>query len=199
MDRRKIVCFGDSNTYGYDPRGFLGMRYATEARWTTILQKRLSAEYRVIEEGQNGRMLPQLPRDLYVLEQMVNGLSDTDILVIMLGTNDLFLTDHPDAAVPVEKMKRIIQWYKKTNAPYQLLIVGPVLISAQDVSLEMYHQQNIQMNDGYQALCNEYAIFYVDAGTWNIPLAYDGVHFLEEGHRLFAEEMEKVIREINPK
>ena len=50
---KTIVCFGDSNTWGYSPSG-LG-RYPFEKRWTSILQKELGADYFVIPEGLNGR------------------------------------------------------------------------------------------------------------------------------------------------
>ena len=32
-----IICFGDSNTYGYDPRSYLGDRYDPDSRWVDIL------------------------------------------------------------------------------------------------------------------------------------------------------------------
>ena len=48
-----ILCYGDSNTYGYNPVN--GLRYPKEVRWTGVLQKMLGEEYAVIEEGCNGR------------------------------------------------------------------------------------------------------------------------------------------------
>ena len=40
----KIICFGDSNTYGYDPRSFFGDRYPAESRWVDILARKLDCE-----------------------------------------------------------------------------------------------------------------------------------------------------------
>jgi len=34
---KRILCFGDSNTYGYDPRSFFGDRYDAQNRWTDLL------------------------------------------------------------------------------------------------------------------------------------------------------------------
>ena len=48
-----IICYGDSNTYGYNPEN--GFRYEYEERWTTILQKELKDSAIVIPEGLNGR------------------------------------------------------------------------------------------------------------------------------------------------
>jgi len=45
---KNILCYGDSNTYGYNPEN--GQRYDYNIRWTGILQNLLGLEYRVIEE-----------------------------------------------------------------------------------------------------------------------------------------------------
>ena len=47
-----ILCYGDSNTYGYNPVN--GLRYPKDVRWTGVLQKLLGEQYAVIEEGCNG-------------------------------------------------------------------------------------------------------------------------------------------------
>lgn len=49
---KRILCFGDSNTWGYD--GQTGLRFAEDVRWTGVLQSLLGPEYTVLEEGQNG-------------------------------------------------------------------------------------------------------------------------------------------------
>ena len=54
-----VVCFGDSNTYGYDPRSLLGERYPKSVRWTGILDS--SGSWSVTCCGQNGREIPTLP------------------------------------------------------------------------------------------------------------------------------------------
>ena len=55
----RIVCFGDSNTYGYDPRGYFGDRYDVEDRWTDLLSKQTG--YEVINAGANGREIFRNP------------------------------------------------------------------------------------------------------------------------------------------
>lgn len=51
--KKRILCFGDSNTWGYD--GQTGLRFDEDTRWTSLLQSLLGPEYAVLEEGQNGR------------------------------------------------------------------------------------------------------------------------------------------------
>ena len=57
----KLWCFGDSNTYGYDPCGFFGGRYA--APWPELLAGKTG--FQVINDGKNGRMMAGLLHDLY--------------------------------------------------------------------------------------------------------------------------------------
>ena len=48
-----IVAYGDSNTWGYDPAA--GARFPAGVRWTGVMSAALGADFRVIEEGLNGR------------------------------------------------------------------------------------------------------------------------------------------------
>ncbi|MEZ5476212.1 MAG: hypothetical protein R3E95_01535 [Thiolinea sp.] len=49
----RILCFGDSNTWGYEPA--TGERYDRDTRWPTVMATALGAGYEVVEEGMNGR------------------------------------------------------------------------------------------------------------------------------------------------
>ena len=91
----KIVCFGDSNTFGYDARALLDDRYPPEYRWVDILKKR--SGWNVINQGLNGREIPPCS---------VNVAADTDLLIIMLGTNDLLQGN--DSSTVAKKMERFL-------------------------------------------------------------------------------------------
>ena len=82
----KVLCYGDSNTYGYDPRGFFGGRYPKESRWVDILVQRTGWEIR--NEGQNGREIPSRPFQYQRAGELLTQ-SAPDVFAIMLGTNDL--------------------------------------------------------------------------------------------------------------
>ena len=53
MEQKNILCFGDSNTHGYNSK--TGGRFGVEERWTKLLQKKMGEEYYIIEEGLSGR------------------------------------------------------------------------------------------------------------------------------------------------
>lgn len=90
--KTSILCFGDSNTYGYNPKS--GQRYPDYLRWTEVLQKRLGPDFKVINAGLNGRTAAasflgdEWRSGLYAIEPVLAGNCPVDILVIMLGTND---------------------------------------------------------------------------------------------------------------
>ena len=91
----KIVCFGDSNTYGYDPRSWLGGRYDVDSRWVDILASETGWEVRNM--GENGREIPRSVPDLP---------ADTNLLIFMLGTNDLLQGCSPEQAAG--KLKHVL-------------------------------------------------------------------------------------------
>ena len=77
----RIVCFGDSNTYGYDPRSYLGGRYPESVRWTG----RLKAEgWEISNEGENGRSIPRLDWEIKAIVQTILH-TNAEALVVMLG------------------------------------------------------------------------------------------------------------------
>lgn len=92
IPERRILAFGDSNTHGYLPGG--GGRYSEAERWPCLLQQRLGAGWRVIEEGLPGRAsvfqdpLMEGRCGLPYLAPCMISHAPLDLLLIMLGTND---------------------------------------------------------------------------------------------------------------
>ena len=90
--KKHIVCFGDSNTHGYD--GDTGGRFDESERWPCVLQTLLGDDYLIIEEGLSGRTTvfdDPLHEGLSGLDSINSCLlshEPVDLLIIMLGTND---------------------------------------------------------------------------------------------------------------
>ena len=82
---KRIVCIGDSNTYGYDPRSFAGSRYPEGVRWTGILN---AAGFEVINLGQNGLCIPPKVQ-FHLFQDMIRSYMPADVIIVMLGSNDL--------------------------------------------------------------------------------------------------------------
>ena len=190
---KKLILFGDSNTYGYDPRGFLGGRYPEEVRWTTHVKEALKDSYEIVEEGMNGRMLPELGYGLFTT--VIQGLSREDVFVMMLGTNDILLTNHPNVDDTLQRLDSILSYVSK-NCLATFILIAPPYISALDQEMQLYHDCSVEMNEGYMKLAKAHNIKAIDAGSWNIEMGYDGVHFSIEGHKKFSEFLLKSLAEI---
>ncbi len=182
--------YGDSNTYGYDPADFYEGRFPYEERWTSILASGLWDIWDVIPEGLNGRKLPVFPgherrMDLYLTE-----LHPKDIFAVMLGTNDILLTEDPDAAEPVRKMDRFLAFLSKQKEPGTILMLAPPLIGSElsvDPLYMKFREESRKMNDGFRDLARKWGVHFADTAEWNIPLCSDLVHLSKEGHRDLAE------------
>jgi lysophospholipase L1-like esterase len=62
--------------------------------------------------------------------------------------------------------------------------------------MQLYHDCSVEMNEGYMKLAKAHNIKAIDAGSWNIGMGYDGVHFSIEGHKKFSEFLLKSLAEI---
>ena len=127
--------------------------------------------------GQNGREIPSAALAFP---------ADTDLLIVMLGTNDLLQGRSPKQAA--DRMERFLSSLSLDRSKILLIAPPPVQLGTWVPS-----QQLIDDSRTFAQLCQTLAehlgIRSADAGKWDIPLAYDGVHFTEQGHKTFAAEL----------
>lgn len=168
----KVICFGDSNTYGYDPRGYFGGRYDVDCRWVDILAAETGWD--ICNMGQNGREIPAAVPVFPV---------DSDLLIVMLGTNDLLQGCSPEQAA--ERLERFLSAVPLDRSKILLIAPPPVALGAWVTSLQLIDDSRTFARC-CKVLAEQLGIRFADAGRWDIPLAYDGVHFTEQGHRTFA-------------
>ena len=177
----KMLCYGDSNTYGYDPRGFFGDRYPKEIRWVDILAQQTG--WGIRNEGQNGR---EIPSRLFQYQRAGELLAQSapDVFAVMLGTNDLLRGIPAEASC--SRMEAFLR-YIQPKCGQLLLIAPPPMKRGAWVTEENLIAESVKLAEAYQALSQKLGIAFVNAGQWNVELTFDGVHFTEEGHRGFAE------------
>ena len=171
-EKMNVICFGDSNTYGYDPRSYLGGRYDTDSRWVDILAEETGWTVRNL--GENGR---EIPASAPVFS------ADTDLLIVMLGTNDLLQRRSPEQAA--ERLERFLSSLSLDRSKILLIAPPPVKRGAW-----VPNQQLIDDSHTFAQCCRSLAerrnLRFADTGKWDIALTYDGVHFTEQGHKTFA-------------
>ena len=181
----RILCFGDSNTYGYDPRGYFGDRYDAGNRWVDLLAKQTG--YECINAGANGR---EVPRNLYAL-RLFTEHTPVDIFLVMLGTNDLLQGASTKEAA--DRMEAFLNQLLP-HCMQILLAAPPPMKRGTWVPTDELVIESIRLADEYKVLAEKLNIPYIDTRHWNIELAFDGVHFTEAGHHTFAENLRKELR-----
>lgn len=175
----RIVCFGDSNTYGYDPRDNLGGRYGADSRWVDLLSK--ITGWQVRNRGENGRMIPSRFEQA---ERMLKANAPVDIFLVMLGTNDLL--QGARVCEVTDRMENFLIHVRPLCK--QILLVAPAPMQyGQWVTEERLLGASAQLGEAFRRLSERLDISFADAGQWNVEMAFDGVHFTEEGHQRFAE------------
>ena len=181
---RRLLCYGDSNTYGYDPRSFLGGRYPKSVRWTALLN---AANWDVINRGENGRSIPRLEREIEAAVQTICRI-ETDVLTVMLGSNDLLQCPGLPAETCATRMEQFLATLlEKAQVDLKILLVAPPpMESGAWVSDHKTLEESRRLAGCYERASHQLGIAFADAGTWGIGLTYDGVHFSEEGHLAFA-------------
>ena len=108
----RIVCYGDSNTWGYIAGE--GSRLPENQRWPSILQRKLGPDYEVVEAGVSGRTISLDDPDvagrtgLKTLNEVLDGASPFTHLIVMLGTNDTKMVFHQTEASIQEEMRQFL-------------------------------------------------------------------------------------------
>lgn len=167
-----LICFGDSNTWGYDPRSYLDDRYPPQYRWPDILAKRTG--WNVENWGVNGQEIPKTA---------VTFPENADILLIMLGTNDLL--QGKNAEEISHSMKKFLKSLCISKEKI-VLAAPPVLRPGEWVQNQNTISESNLLSSYYENCAAALGIRFIDTSRWDIPMTFDGVHFTEDGHMVFA-------------
>ena len=177
---KRILCFGDSNTFGYDPRSYFGSQYPADVRWTGLLQ---NAGWEVANCGQNGLCIPresQLPAVTDLLRRV-----PSDVVTVMLGSNDLL--NGASAGNTAERMMALLRCMVESAGEAIILLIAPPPMRFGDwVQTQELIDESIKLGGLYRQLAEKQDVAFADAGEWGVELSFDGVHFSPEGHAAFA-------------
>lgn len=214
MEQEKtILCYGDSNTWGYVPGGN-GARHPRDVRWPGRLQKLLGSRYYVIEEGLNSRTIvwdDPVKGDKSGLEYITPCLQShkpLDLVIIMLGSNDTkerFNLDGYDIARSMTRLLDAVIFSRAGiggNAPKVLLISPPLIredVTPEVIVREMGPKAPARARElarYYRIVAKDYGIAFLDAAKVTKASAVDTIHMDEEGHRLLADAVAVEVRRL---
>lgn len=189
------MCFGDSNTWGYEPG--TGSRYPLEIRWTGVMAARLGSGYMVVEEGLCGRTTafedPISPgrRGDEMLGRLCETHAPLDLVLIMLGTNDFKhrLNANPwDIAKALEKLALIAAspLYGRKDSPPRLLLVSPPLLGTIRESAESFEggaEKSAKLAGYLAKFAQGLGAGFFDAASVASSSGTDGIHLDPPDHR----------------
>ncbi len=204
--KKRILCFGDSNTWGHHAP--LGDRFDEDTRWTGRLQALLGPQYTVIEEGQCGRTTvwddPAENRmaGLSYLWPCLDSHHPLDLVIIMLGTNDLkpYFCVHPktiaDSAGRLVDMVQKCAFGPDGKAP-QVLLVSPIHAQASSPYFQIFDavaaEKSLQFATYFRQTAQAYGCAFFDAASVAGPDPADGIHLDAAGHAALAEALKDAI------
>jgi hypothetical protein len=209
MTREKsILCFGDSNTWGYIP--LTGERLPRTQRWTGVIQHLLGHSCHVIEEGLNGRStaFDEPFRDGRNARRGLLAVLEThrpvDLLIIMLGTNDLKHHLNVSAYESARGLAALLQIVLKSETgsdqePPKTLVVAPPRFGAMSDLMAQHFEgaadRSGQLPVHYAAVCREVGCSFLDSNQV-VSVGGDGIHLCEEGHHALAVALAPVVKDL---
>lgn len=211
---KRVLCYGDSNTWGYTPG--TGARYAQGIRWTGVMAEQLGPEYCIIEDGITGRTTvwddPFDPcrNGLEGLGYGIHRAKPIDLVVLMLGTNDLNYTDAYGYYKGLNNLIRRILHADSIfagpesvfpNGP-KLLLVSPIRIHPDvasrrpEIHLAHAYADSCCFADYTRRLSQEWNLPWLDAAAVAEPSEIDCLHMDADSHKKLGIQIAEKIRMI---
>jgi len=206
-EKFRILCYGDSNTWGYISDSD-HQRHSKTERWTGVLQNMLGDNFEIIEEGLNGRTLISIDKrsgregrnGAEYLLPCLDTHDPIDLVIIMLGTNELkteFYRNPKEIGEIFEEyfVKKILarkSVCRKTTP--KLLVVAPPEITKENPKFIGSIEKSQKLNYIYEDIAIRNGCDFIGNGDWEV--GEDGVHLSRDGHRILASKLSRKIKEI---
>ncbi|AAK87224.1 MULTISPECIES: SGNH/GDSL hydrolase family protein [Agrobacterium] len=207
---KSVLCFGDSLTWGSNAE--TGGRHSHDDLWPSVLQKALGSDVHVIHEGLGGRTTAyddhtgDCDRNgARLLPTLLHSHAPLDMVIIMLGTNDMKPAIHGSAIVAMKGVERLVKltrnhvWQVSDwEAPDVLIVAPPQLCETANPFMGAIFRDAIDesamLASVYRDLADELDCGFFDAGSVARTTPVDGVHLDAENTRAIGRGLEPVVR-----
>ena len=210
---KTILCYGDSNTWGRKPIATMGAieRFDPDARWTGVLSQRLGAGFQVIEEGLNSRTtVHDDPIDgahkngKSYLFPCLESHTPLDLVIIMLGTNDLkrqFSLSAFNVARGIRALLETVATIAPKNGGVKplTLVIAPPPFARLSVLADMFEggtEASRQLATHIRPIAELSGSHFLDAGEIIVMSDIDGIHFDADQHRILGEAVARKVQQI---
>ena len=202
---KKILCFGDSNTYGYIPNN--GARYDKNTRWTGVLSLLSHGKFEIIEDGCNNRTAfaenptGKIFTGYEILPELLT--DDFDVVVLAIGINDtqfLYNLSSIEIASGVEKLINIV----KVKSPQaKILLVAPSILTEDVLNGNfacLFDRTSIEKSRQlpllYKKIAEKQNIEFLDLNSVAKTSSLDGLHYAPEQHLKIAQAIFTILSEL---
>lgn len=212
---KTVLCYGDSNTHGQKPDR--SGRYAANERWTGLLQQQLGNDYYVIEEGLGGRTTdldhynPNKPsrNGFAYFTACIDSHMPLDIVIIMLGTNDLktmYNRSCDDVAQALKQYPDYLTGYcaeRQIQRP-RIIIASPVYMDENGTHFfdsmpvaGVYDEVSAQKSRGFavpfKQMAEQTNCEFIDVAPFT-KTGDDGCHLDLQSHKNIADHFAVIVR-----
>jgi lysophospholipase L1-like esterase len=204
MNRRPtILCYGDSNTWGFDPRD--GSRLPEDIRWPGVLRRCLGRRFSIVEDGLNGRTLCSFGMEGDPLNGSahligaVKAYDHLDLTIIYLGINDLFADPH--IAVPAlgAELEEMLDRLHDLRPSMSVLVLPPLPVNVSREHLAFFHEQvekSFGLSGAFREVADRKGCHFLDPSRAISASRLDGVHIEAEQHIKLGLHLCVRVREI---
>lgn len=223
--QKNILCYGDSNTWGFVPQENLStmkptdlQRYHRNQRWTGLLQKNLSNDFYIIEEGLNGRTtnlnhsIPPDRNGKTYLPPCLYSHAPLDLVIFAaLGGNDLKTNFNRSAEEISHGLDELITIVQNTpygpefkKSPEILLVSMPIPLPKAETFLDengiaIFSNTQKRAEKLYQLnreLAERKNCHFLDINGKITPSEIDGLHIDQDAHAELAKLVAEKILQI---
>lgn len=202
---KKILCFGDSNTYGYIPNN--GARYDKNTRWTGVLSLLSHGKFKIIEGGCNNRTafatnpVGKIFTGYEILPELLT--DDFDAVVLAIGINDTQFLYNLSSIEIVSGVEKLINIVKVKSPQAKILLVAPSILTDDVLNGNfacLFDRTSIEKSRQlpllYQKIAEKQNIEFLDLNSVAKTSSLDGLHYAPEQHLKIAQVIFTILSEL---
>jgi len=196
---KNVLCFGDSNTFGFNPEN--GSRYDKNTRWTGALQTLCKDNFHIIEAGCNNRtafsdnLAGKMFTGYKILPELLN--SNLDCVILAIGVNDLQFQYNASLDDIKNGISNLVKMVKNTVQNAQIILISQTDITENvlksPIFLTLFDKTSIEkskhLSKIYSEISKKYGCEFIDLNNVATPSDIDGLHFEPKEHEKIAKEI----------